>query len=77
MGLGKRLCSVAIWRAAWLRFPSFHLEPLEQLYRRVDVATYRYESAGGRFVADLEVNADGFVIRYPDIWEVEAAGSVG
>ena len=33
-------------RAAWLRFPSFILEPLEQLYRRVDATTYRYESAG-------------------------------
>ena len=70
--LGLAVGQEAAVRAAWLRFPSFHLEPLEQLYRRVDVATYRYESAGGRFVADLEVNADGFVIRYPDIWEVEA-----
>ena len=58
--------------AAWLRFPSFILEPLEQIYRRLDVATYRYESAGGTFVAELEVNAAGFVTRYPNIWEAEA-----
>src|SRR5438132_1248052 len=37
-------------RAAWLRFPSFTLEPLEQRYRRLDAATYRYESGGGAFV---------------------------
>ncbi|MGH9318200.1 MAG: putative glycolipid-binding domain-containing protein, partial [Thermoanaerobaculia bacterium] len=57
--------------AAWLRFPSFRLEPLEQLYRRVDAATYRYESAGGKFVADLEVNAAGLVTSYPNFWRAE------
>ena len=56
-------------RAAWLRFPSFKLEPLEQLYRRIDRDTYRYESAGGRFVADLKVNEVGFVTTYPNLWE--------
>jgi hypothetical protein len=61
-------------RAAWLRFPSFDLEPLEQLYRRLDVVTYRYESAGGRFVAELKVNAAGFVTRYQDLWQLEAGG---
>jgi hypothetical protein len=59
-------------RAAWLRFPGFHLEPLEQLYRRLDAATYCYESAGGRFVAELEVSPAGFVTRYPNVWQIEA-----
>jgi len=58
-------------KAAWLRFPSFKLEPLEQIYRRIDLMTYRYESAGGKFVTALEVNAAGFVTRYPNFWEVE------
>jgi len=61
----------AVVRAAWLRFPGFTLEPLEQVYHRVDEATYRYESAGGSFVAELEVNAAGFVTRYPNFWEAE------
>jgi hypothetical protein len=39
-------------QAAWLRFPSFTLEPLDQLYRRLDATTYRYESAGGTFTTD-------------------------
>jgi hypothetical protein len=60
-------------RAAWLRFPSFALEPLDQLYRRTGDATYRYESAGGAFVADLRVNAAGFVIDYPGFWQIEGA----
>jgi len=58
-------------RAAWLRFPSFSLEPLDQLYRRLDGSRYRYESAGGEFTADLEVDASGFVTRYPGFAESE------
>ncbi len=57
--------------AAWLRFPDFVLEPLEQVYRRVGQDTYRYESAGGQFTADLIVNAAGFVTHYPGLWEAE------
>lgn len=60
-------------RAAWLRFPSFTLEPLEQLYRRADAATYRYESAGGRFVAELTTNPAGFVTLYPGLCQAEAS----
>ena len=56
-------------RAAWLRFPGFSLEPLEQRYRRLDESTYRYTSAGGRFTAELAVNAAGFVTRYPGFFE--------
>jgi len=59
-------------KAAWLRFPSFTLEPLEQVYRRIAAATYRYESAGGNFVRELAVTATGFVTTYPDIWALEA-----
>ena len=58
-------------RAAWLRFPACVLEPLEQVYERVADRTYRYESAGGSFVALLEVNAVGFVTLYPDLWREE------
>ncbi len=61
-------------RAAWLRFPSFALEPLAQLYRRSGATSYRYESAGGSFVAGLEVNEAGFVTLYPGFAAVEAGG---
>lgn len=69
--LGLGVGEEATVRAAWLRFPSFRLEPLEQLYRRIDVATYRYQSAGGKFIAELQVNEAGFVTRYPDFWQAE------
>ena len=55
-------------RAVWLRFPTFKLELLEQVYRRVDDTTYRYESAGGSFVAELTVSEFGMVVNYPDLW---------
>jgi hypothetical protein len=58
-------------QAAWLRFPGFNLEPLEQRYQRLDENLFRYESGGGRFFADLRVNKTGFVTDYPDIWIAE------
>lgn len=61
----------AQFRAAWLRFPGFTLEPLEQVYRRTSELTYRYESAGGRFTAQLAVNRAGFVTSYPNVWLAE------
>ena len=60
-------------RAAWLRFPSFKLEPLSQLYRCIEETRYRYESGGGSFVTELRVNAEGFVTKYPNLWEQEGA----
>ncbi len=60
-------------RVAWLRFPGFALEPLDQVYRRTGPTTYAYESAGGRFVTELRVNEAGFVTDYPNLWAFEAS----
>ena len=60
-------------RAAWLTVPALTLEPLDQQYRRTQSTTYAYESDGGRFSTELEVNGDGFVTFYPDLWQAEAA----
>jgi hypothetical protein len=70
--LGLAVGQAAAVRAAWLRFPSFALEPLDQIYRRLGESFYRYESAGGRFVVDIETAPSGFVTRYPGYWEAEA-----
>jgi len=69
--LGLAVGSESSVRAAWLRFPSFELQPLDQIYRRTSDSTYRYESAGGKFVADLRVNPIGFVTEYPGYWRAE------
>ncbi len=58
-------------KAAWLRFPGFTLEPLQQSYRRLGDLVYRYESGGGNFVAELEVNTAGFVTSYPGFCSAE------
>lgn len=70
--LGLALGQGAEVRAAWLRFPSFTLKPLEQYYTRIDEAIYRYESAGGRFTTELRVNEEGFVTEYPCFWSQES-----
>lgn len=60
-------------RAAWLPFPALRFQELSQTYRRESESTYRYESGGGRFVRLLDVDATGFVRRYPGIWEAETS----
>lgn len=58
-------------KAAWLRFPSFELEPLSQIYTRLDAFTYRYSSDDGKFVRELKVNEVGLVTDYPGLWQAE------
>jgi len=59
-------------KAAWLRFPEFQLEPLSQIYKRVDEFVYDYESGGGSFVSQLKVNAVGFVTDYAGLFKAES-----
>ncbi|HKS08724.1 MAG TPA: putative glycolipid-binding domain-containing protein [Pyrinomonadaceae bacterium] len=69
--LGLEVGESAEVKAAWLRFPSFELEPFAQVYTRVDESTYRYSSSDGEFVADLTVDDVGFATAYPGFWEAE------
>lgn len=54
-------------RAAWLKFPSFSLEPLEQKYKRVDRLLYRYRSSSG-FETEITVDENGIAAEYAGIW---------
>lgn len=58
-------------RVAWLRFPEFTLEPLEQTYRRIAENAYHYTSSSG-FTAEIEVNEVGLPIRYGEVWVSDA-----
>ncbi|MGQ0537335.1 MAG: putative glycolipid-binding domain-containing protein [Gemmatimonadaceae bacterium] len=71
--LGLALGSAADVTAAWLRFPASALEKLQQRYTRTGDTTYRYESRGGSFAAQLEVNAVGMVVEYEGLWRSQAA----
>jgi hypothetical protein len=59
--------------AAWVRFPELTIEPLPQRYIRLAVRRYRYESAGGAFVAEIEVDDLGLVTTYEGGWRRVAA----
>jgi uncharacterized protein len=71
--LGLAVGGEAPVRSAWLRFPRFTLESLDQVYRRAGDPMYRYESSGDAFAGDLRVNDVGFVIDYPGLWQAEGA----
>lgn len=55
--------------AAWVPFPDLTPAPAAQRYTRTGERRYRYEQAAIDFSADIEVDADGFALRYGDIWE--------
>ena len=63
LGIGDK----ATVRAAWLRFPSFELEPLEQTYTRKSESVYNYQSSTG-FEKDITVDKFSVVHEYPDFW---------
>ena len=62
LGIGDE----ATVRAAWLRFPTFTLEPLDQSYSRIAENRYQYKSAS--FTAEITVNEAGLVLEY-GVWK--------
>ena len=62
-------------RSAWLRFPELRFEPLEQTYTREAEQTFRYHALvdGEPFIARLDTDAFGRVVRYEGLWEAELA----
>jgi hypothetical protein len=55
---------------AWLDDDAFvRVERLEQIYQRQNGGAYAYESPRFEYKAVLDVDAAGFVRRYPTLWE--------
>lgn len=54
--------------AVWVRFPEMSLEPLHQRYTRIINNQYQYDSLRSGFTAKLDVDTDGLVIEYGDLW---------
>jgi uncharacterized protein len=56
---------------AWVSVPDLEIHRSEQRYRFVEArrggTVIRLELRDGTFAADLEVDADGFVVRYPGL----------
>lgn len=66
----RRLKAQLPTRAAWLRYPSCELAPLDQTYARglsEDEVTYAAVQTG--YSTRLRVDGSGFVILYPGLWE--------
>jgi hypothetical protein len=66
--LGLEAGASAAVSAAWMRFPDLHLEVLPQRYTRLGPDRYRYESGGGTFTAELQVDELGLVVEYGRWW---------
>jgi uncharacterized protein len=62
-------------RSAWLRFPELRLERLEQVYTREADRRFRYHAVvdGEPFIARLDTDAFGRVVRYEGLWVAEPA----
>jgi hypothetical protein len=54
---------------AYIDFEELTVLPDEQRYTRLDEDLYRYESLDSDFTRDLTVDASGFVIEYPGLFE--------
>lgn len=73
--LAQRIGESANVRAAWVTFPEFTLQPLDQRYTRTAQGIWHYESHGGAFARDLVVDEQGVVIEYPGLWQREAVST--
>lgn len=73
--LAPRIGDAVEVTAAWVRFPELTIEPLPQRYTRLADRHYRYESGGGSFVAEIEVDELGLVTEYEGGWRRIAASS--
>lgn len=67
--LSLEVGATAFVNAAWVKFPDLSIEVLPQHYTRLDAFRYRYDSAGGAFVAELEVDRFGMIVQYGEWWK--------
>jgi hypothetical protein len=54
---------------AWVDTDALEVHPDPQRYTRVAADVYRFDSLDSDFTADIEVDADGFVVFYPGLFE--------
>ena len=54
---------------AYVDFEELNVLPDSQRYTRLDEDLYRYESLDSDFTRDITVDASGFVVEYPGLFE--------
>jgi uncharacterized protein len=62
---------------AWVSVPDLQVHRSPQRYEHVRPGVVRYLAFDGDFTAELELDADGFVVRYPRLAERVAATRAG
>lgn len=68
LGLGRAPADLARQvTVAWVLVPSLLVVPAEQVYTSLGPGRIRF--ASGTFTADLDVDPDGYVVRYPGLAE--------
>jgi hypothetical protein len=60
---------------AWVSLPDLGVRRSEQRYERIDERRVRFVELDGDFTAELELDEDGFVVRYPRLAERVASGA--
>jgi hypothetical protein len=55
---------------AWVSVPDLGVRRSEQRYEPIDDHHVRFVSLDGDFVAELELDDDGLVVRYPQLAEL-------
>lgn len=68
-----RRCRLAIGESAtivtaWVDCPSLDVFADPQRYTRLEANLYRFEGLDSGFTRDIAVDADGFVVDYPDLF---------
>ena len=60
---------------AWVSVPALAVLRSEQRYEPIDARTVRFVGLDSGFTADLELDADGLVVRYPQLAERVPSGA--
>jgi len=66
--LGNALDERQAIDVAYVRIPELTVEKAGQAYSRLGANRYRYEGVANGFQAELEVDEDGLVVRYPGLF---------
>ena len=66
--LGDALAARQAIDVAYVWIPELTVEPARQAYTRLGANLVRFESIGSGFHADLQVDDEGLVVRYPGLF---------
>ena len=69
--LGLAVGAAADIIVVYVTFPDLAVSAGPQRYTRLAERTYRFESLGGGFVRDIEVDEHGLVVTYPGLFRRE------